>query len=392
MRSSNQVFAGLGTTIFEDISGLALQHDAINLGQGFPDDEGPEELRRRAADIIMRGPNQYPPMKGMPELRQAVAAHNKRFYGLVVDPDREVLVTSGATEALTDSLLALLEPGDEAIVLEPAYDCYDPIIKAAGATPVQVTMRAPDWRLDIEALTAAFSDKTKLLVLNSPMNPTGYVFNERELKAIARLLETYDAYAVCDEVYEHLIFSGYEHIPLMTLPGMRERCIRIGSAGKTFSLTGWKVGYITAAPALIEVIAKAHQFVTFTTPPAFQMAVAWGLGQEDTYFTGLRQELEQRRDLLSDGLRQIGFDVVDSGGTYFLTTDITSLGFEGTDDSFCRQLITQAGVAAIPISAFYGDLKTAPTNFVRFCFCKQESVLEEALERLGHWQRKRQAA
>lgn len=392
MRSSNQVFANLGTTIFEDISGLALQHDAINLGQGFPDDEGPEELRRRAADIIMRGPNQYPPMKGMPELRQAVAAHNKRFYGLVVDPDREILVTSGATEALTDSLLALLEPGDEAIVLEPAYDCYHPIIKAAGAIPVPVTMTAPDWSLDIEALAAAFSDKTKLLVLNSPMNPTGYVFTERELKAIARLLETYDAYAVCDEVYEHLIFSGHHHIPLMTLPGMRERCIRIGSAGKTFSLTGWKVGYITAAPALIDVIAKAHQFVTFTTPPAFQMAVAWGLGQEDSYFTGLRQELEQRRDILSNGLRKVGFEVAESGGTYFLTTDITSLGYEGGDDSFCRQLITQAGVAAIPISAFYGNPKTAPKNFVRFCFCKQEEVLENALERLRHWQEKRQAA
>ena len=365
------------------MSALAVEQGAIDLGQGFPDDEGPEALRAKAARALMEGPNQYPPMMGMPALRQAVAAHNKRFYGLEVDWQTQVMVTSGATEALADCLVGLLNPGDEAILIEPAYDSYRPVIEAAGATPVAVGLEMPDWRLPLDKLAAAFSDRTKLLVLNSPMNPTGKVFTSDELDAIAALVKKHDAYVVCDEVYEHLVFSGSAHIPLMRLPGMSERCVRIGSAGKTFSLTGWKVGYITAPSALLPVIAKAHQFVTFTTPPALQTAVAWGLGQEDGYFEMLSADLEKKRDVLSAGLRRAGMNVLPCDGTYFVTADITPLGFTGTDLDFCRDIVTNAKVGAIPFSAFYAPGSPNMQNhLVRFCFCKQHTVLEQAVARL----------
>jgi len=363
------------------MSALAAAHGAINLGQGFPDDEGPEELRQAAARAILDGPNQYPPSFGLPALREAVATHDNRFYGLGVDWQSEVLVTSGATEALTDSLLALLNPGDEAILIEPAYDCYRPIIEAAGARPVVVRLDPPDWSLDVDALEAAFSARTKLIVLNSPMNPTGKVFTRAELEAIAELLIGHDAYAVCDEVYEHLVFSGAEHIPLMTLPGMRERCIRIGSAGKTFSLTGWKIGYITAAPQLLSVIAKTHQFVTFTTAPGLQSAVAFGLGKDDSYFEELAADMEAKRDILAAGLADAGFEVLPTDGTYFITTDMRRLAGNEDDLAFCKRLTTEAGVAAVPVSAFYSESEP-PSHFVRFCFCKAPQLLSEANTRL----------
>ncbi len=357
-----------------------MEYEAINLGQGFPDEDGPADLRRLAAEALIEGPNQYPPMMGLPELRQAVAQHNKRFYGLDVDWQREVMVTSGATEALADCFFGLIEPGDEAVLIEPLYDCYLPIVRRAGAVPKLVRVTPPDWRLERAELEAAFSEKTKLILLNSPMNPAAKVFSRDELALIAEMLERYDAYAVCDEVYEHIRFDGLEHIPLMTLPGMRERCVRIGSAGKSFSLTGWKVGYMTAAPALLTPIAKAHQFVTFTTPPNLQRAVAQGLAKDDAYFDSLAADMEEKRDRFAEGLARIGFDVIHCQGTYFITADFRPLGFNGDDVAFCRHITTEAGVTAVPVSAFYQE--SAVDHFVRFCFCKKTEVLDEAIVRL----------
>ncbi len=388
MRPGNTVFSGLGTTIFSTMSAMATTHGAINLGQGFPDDEGPVELRERAAQAVMEGPNQYPPSMGLPELRKAVADHDTRFYGLNIDWETETLVTSGATEALADTFLALLNPGDEAILIEPFYDSYLPMVEATGAHAVTVALEAPHWDLDMDALAAAFTEKTKLIVVNTPMNPTGKVFTKEELQGIADLALKHDAYVVLDEVYEHLVYSGAVHETIMALPGMRDRCIRIASAGKSFSLTGWKIGYITAAADLLTLVNKAHQFVTFTTPPAFQRAVAWGLMQDDAYFRNLASDLEQKRDLLSKGLGAVGFDVVRADGTYFVTTDISGLGFNGTDLDFCEEITQKAGVSAIPVSPFYkprtGD-GGIPANMVRFCFSKQPEVLEESVFRLKRY-------
>ena len=388
MKSTNEILSGYGTTIFTVMSALAQAHNAINLGQGFPDGEGPEDMRERAARAILEGPNQYPSMFGIPALRQAVAAHNKRFYGLDVDWQSEVMVTSGATEALTASLLALLNPGDEAVLIEPVYDSYPPIVRLSGATAKLVPLTTPGsgpgaggWELPLDVLEEAFSERTKLIVINTPMNPTGKVFSRAELEAIARLLDKYDAYAICDEVYEHLVFDGAIHEPLMTFPGMRERCVRIGSAGKTFSLTGWKVGYITAAPPLLDVISKAHQFLTFTTPPNLQAAVAYGLAKDDAYYRDLAASMESKRDLLTRGLRSVGFEVFDSQATYFLTTNFRALGFNGTDEEFCHQITVEAGVAAIPVSSLYMNPTTR--DFARFCFCKEDEMLEQAVERLA---------
>lgn len=382
MRPTNHVFSGLPTTIFTTMSALATEHQAINLGQGFPDDEGPEDLRALAARSLMEGPNQYPPMMGLPPLRQAIAAANRRFYGLEVNWQTQVLITSGATEALSDCILALLNPGDEAILIEPAYDSYRPIIQAAGAKPVAVSLEAPHWSLPVEKLKAAFSDKTRLIILNNPMNPTGKVFTREELQIIADLVIEHDCYAICDEVYEHLVFSGARHIPLMSFPGMEERCARIGSAGKTFSLTGWKVGYVTAGAGIMDAIAKTHQFITFTTVPALQTAIAAGLAKDDAYFDELSGSLEAKRDLLAKGLAEAGFEVMTADGTYFLNVDFTPLGYNEPDTEFCKRITKEAGVAAIPLSAFYADSETAPRNLIRFCFCKKDEILEEAIARL----------
>lgn len=383
MKPTNSIFTGMETTVFERMSRLAVEKKAINLGQGFPDVDGPEDIKQVAADALMTGPNQYPRMLGQPELRQAVAECNKRFYGLDVDWQTEVLVTSGATEALADCINALVEPGDEVILIEPLYDCYLPLVKQAGGTPVFVRVTPPNWDLSEEALRAAFSPKTKAILINNPMNPCAKVFRKEELQLLADLCIEHDCYAICDEVYEHIVFSEGGHTPLMALEGMRERTIRIGSAGKTFSLTGWKVGYVTAAPNLLDPIAKAHQFTTFTTPPNLQAAVAYGLQKEDDYFTEFEQDLKDKCSYLSQGLAEIGFRVLPCDGTYFVTCDVAQMGFSGSDEAFCQQLVEQAGVAAVPISAFYAE--NAPTHLIRFCFCKQTSVLEEALSRLRQW-------
>ncbi len=380
MKPANAILSGYGTTIFEVMSRLAIEHGSINLGQGFPDQDGPEDIRRRAAEALMAGPNQYPPMMGIPELRQAVAEHNRRFYDLEVDWKREVMVTSGATEALADCFMGLIEPGDEVVLIEPLYDCYLPMIRRAGAVPKLVRIEPPDWALPREALMAAFSERTKLILLNTPHNPAAKVFGDDDLAYIAGLLEAFDAFAVCDEVYEHILFDGRRHVPLVTLPGMRERCLRIGSAGKTFSMTGWKVGYITASPRLLAPVAKAHQFVTFTTPPNLQQAAAYGLAKEDAYFEGLAASMAGKRDRLAEGLAGAGFEVLRTEGTYFLSVDIRAVGFAGDDVAFCRHITTEAGVTAVPVSAFYqeGDID----HYARFCFCKQDSLLDQAADRL----------
>ncbi len=383
MKPANTLLEQTGTTIFTVMSALSLQHGAINLGQGFPDTEGPADIVQAAADALRDHRNQYPPLTGLPELKSAVAAANQRFYGLEIDPAAGVCVTSGATEAITACLMALLNPGDEAILIEPLYDTYLPVVKMLGATARLVRLEPPGWELPRAVLAAAFSPKTKLLLLNSPMNPTGKVFTPDELDFIAGLLTQHDAYAVCDEVYEHLVFPPARHIPLMTLPGMAARTLRIGSAGKTFSLTGWKVGYVSGPANLISLTAKAHQNLTFTTAPNLQRAVALGLAKPDDYFAGLAGALMAQRDILDTGLKRLGFITLPTDGSYFITADITPLSFPGDDVDFCRAITTQAGVAAIPVSAFYAG--AAPRNYVRFAFCKQPDVLREALARLENW-------
>lgn len=383
MSELNRVFDSLGTTVFTVMSGLAVEHGAINLGQGFPDIDGPADIRAEAARRVVEGPNQYPPMQGVAELRQACADHDKRFYGLDYDWRTEVLVTSGATEALADCLMALLNPGDEAILIEPFYDCYLPIIEQAGATAKVLPLQPPNWSLSAEALEKLFTDRTKLILLNTPMNPAGKVFTRAEIEIIAGLLDAHDAYAVCDEVYEHLTFDDHRHVPLATLPGMRERCLRIGSAGKTFSLTGWKVGYIAGPERLIRTVAKAHQFVTFTTVPALQYAVALGLNQDTAYFEELARDLQRRRDLLRSTLEGIGLPVLPCQGTYFLSADIGRFGFNGSDYDFCKYITANAKVAAVPISVFYHrDSTNVPNSLIRFCFCKKDEVMTEAADRL----------
>ncbi len=394
MQPQNALLSATGTTIFTVMSALAVQHGAINLGQGFPDYEGPRDVVQAAADALMDGRNQYPPLTGLPELRQAVAEANRRFYGLEVDPAAEVIVTSGATEAITACLMAVLNPGDECVLIEPLYDTYLPVVRMLGAVPRLVRLAPPKWELPRAELAAAFGPKTKAILLNTPMNPAGKVFTAAELAFIADLVQRHDAYAVCDEVYEHLTFDGWQHIPLMTLPGMRERCLRIGSAGKTFSLTGWKVGYITCDRSLAANVAKAHQNLTFTTPPNLQRGVAVGLAKPDAYFAGLSADLQAKRDLLARGLAELGFGVLPTQGSYFITADFAPLGFAGDDVAFCAHITESAKVTAIPVSAFYDgaqDGRAAPSHYARFAFCKNESVLQEALRRLGAWKAARDA-
>ncbi len=380
--SANPVFSGLPTNIFTAMSALAVQHNAVNLGQGFPDQDGPEGMRAVAAKVLMEGPNQYPPMRGVPGLRAAIANHARSFQGLAYDPDSEVLVTCGATEALTSAIFALLAPGDEILLIEPAFDVYRPLALAAGAVVKSLTLSPPDWRLSREALKAAITPRTKVVLLNTPLNPVGRVFTAEEMNALADAVRTSDALVISDEVYEHVIFDGAKHMSLAALPGMRERVVRIGSAGKIFSLTGWRVGWVMGPKALIGLIANVHQFVTFAAPPAQQLGVAHGLVQDMDFPLSLAGELQAKRDLLANGLREIGFDVLPSQGTYFLTAGIGKLT-QDNDLAFCQRLAREAGVAAIPLSSFFSGGR--PDTYVRFAFCKQQSVLEEAIMRLKRY-------
>lgn len=376
---TNPVFARLPTTIFTVMSALAAECGAINLGQGFPDEDGPLAIRDAAGAALCDGPNQYPPTRGIPALRQAIAAHAKRFYGFDFDPDRNVLVTSGGTEALTASILALGGEGGEVVLIEPAYDSYRPIALAAGARVRSLQLAPPAWRLEEEALAELVTSETRALMLNTPLNPIGRAFDRDELAGVARVLARSNAVAICDEVYEHLVFDDRTHLPLMSLPGMAERTVRVGSAGKMFSLTGWKVGWVTGSAPLIDVIAKAHQFITFTTPPALQRGIAYALDDQMDFTLALTKSLQDNRDLLANRLSRIGFDVLPCEGTYFLTAGIRKLTNE-PDDIFCKRIVKDAGVALIPLSAFFESGE--PNHLVRFAFCKKRELLEQALDRL----------
>ena len=376
----NRVFAGLPTTVFETMSRLAREHDAVNLGQGFPDDPGPADVRQRAAEAVIDGPNQYPPMLGLPELHSAVAAHYAHHQSVTLDPEREVLITSGATEAIAAALFALIEPGDEVVLFQPMYDAYLPLVRRAGGVPRFVTLQPPDWRLTEAALAAAFSPRTRVVLFNNPLNPAATVFSADELTLLARHVVASDAVVISDEVWEHVIFDGRPHTSLLALPEVRERTVKVGSAGKIFSLTGWKVGFACAAPPLRDLVAKAHQFLTFTTPPNLQAAVAYGLAKPNGYFTGMRTGFARSRDRLADGLNRLGFPVLPSQATYFLNVDLAPLGI-ADDVAFCQRLVAEHGVAAIPVSAFYAE--DPVTTVVRLCFAKHDATLDRALDRLA---------
>lgn len=375
----NPVFADLPTTVFERMSALARAHGAINLGQGFPDDPGPADIREVGAQALIAGNNQYPPMMGLPELRTAIAAHYARHQGLDLDAGSEVMVTSGATEALAGALMALIEPGDEVVLFAPMYDAYLPLVRRAGGVPRIVPLRPPAFRLEEAALAAAFSPRTRVVLLNNPLNPSATLFGADDLALLAAFCRRFDAVAVCDEVWEHVVFDDARHVPLMALPGMRGRTVKIGSAGKIFSLTGWKVGFVMADAGLMRVLAKAHQFLTFTTPPNLQAAVAYGLAKDEAYFAGMRAGYARARDRLAEGLDRLGYRVLPAQATWFLNIDIAEFG--GDDVAFCEALVVRHGVAAIPVSAFYPD--AAMRHLVRLCFAKADATIDAALERLA---------
>jgi N-succinyldiaminopimelate aminotransferase len=377
----NRRLAPFGTTIFTEMSARALATGSVNLGQGFPDTDGPASVAERAMDAIGKGEgNQYTPLPGVPPLRHAVARHQQRFYGLTVDPDREVLVTVGATEAIASAIVALTEPGDEVIAFEPFYDSYAATIAMAGATLTGLTLRAPDFRPDLDELARKITGRTRLLLINSPHNPTGMVLTREETEEIARLAIERDLLVVTDEVYEHLTYD-VPHIPIATIPGMRERTVSISSGGKAFGFTGWKVGWATSTPELVTAVRTAKQFLTFVGSGPFQFAIADALDLPDDYYQDFAKDLKAKRDLLSEGLRDIGFEVYPCDGTYFVTTDIRSLG-ETDGTAFCLGLPDRAGVVAIPSAVFYDDKEAGRTQ-VRFAFCKRTEVLEEALGRLA---------
>jgi N-succinyldiaminopimelate aminotransferase len=373
--------AGLGTTIFAEMSALAVATGSINLGQGFPDTDGPRKIAEAAADAVLAGHgNQYPPGPGIPELRSAISDHQWRCYGLEFSPGTEVLVTAGATEAIAAALLALVEPGDEVIAFEPYYDSYAACIALAGGVRVPVTLRPPSFRPDLSALRAAITPRTRLILLNSPHNPTGCVFTRAELAAVAALACEHDLLVITDEVYEHVVFDG-EHVPIVSLPGMRERTVSISSAGKTFSFTGWKIGWVTGTPELVTAVRTAKQFLTYVSGGPFQYAIAEALRLPGTYYTALGDSLRRKRDLLCAGLRTAGFEVYEPAGTYFITTDVSPLG-EKDGTEFCRTLPGRCGVVAVPNAVFYDDPDVGRSQ-VRFAFCKRDNVLEEAVARLA---------
>ncbi len=378
---ANPIFSSLPTTIFEEMSGLARTLGAVNLGQGFPDDPGPESIRAKAADAVMNGYNQYPPMAGLPELRQAVAGHYQRAQGLDFDWAGEVTVTSGATEALAAAFFALIEPGDEVIVFQPVYDAYLPLIRRAGGVPKLVKLQPPHWRFDRAMLEEAFTPRTRFVVLNNPINPAGVVLPEADLTLLAEFCVAHYTIAICDEVWEQVVFGNAIHRPLIAFPGMRERTVKIGSAGKMFGLTGWKVGFLCAAPALTHTLARAHQFLTFTTPPNLQVAVAWGLENSGDWFSKMPRDLERSRDRLAAGLKREGFSVLTSQGTYFLNVDLAASGVTEPDRDFALRAVKEAGVAAIPVSALYEE--DAVTSILRLCFSKRDETLDAGIERLA---------
>lgn len=375
----NPTYAALPTTIFEKMSALARETGAINLGQGFPDTPGPRDVVQAAADALLTQSNQYPSMLGTAELRQAIAQHYHTHQGLELDWASEVIVTSGATEALAAAIFGLVTPGDEVLLIQPLYDAYLPLVERAGGTAKLISLQPPHWRLDRDTLTAAISSKTRLLILNNPVNPTASMWSSEDLAALAEACVRHDVIAICDEVWEHVVFGG-DHLPLMALPSMRERVVKIGSAGKIFALTGWKVGWMLAAPRLASVLAKAHQFLTFTTPPNLQAAVAQGLTKDVQWFRDMRSDFARQRDRLDKGLREAGFVTLPSAATWFLSIDLAASGITLDDRTFAERMIREAGVATIPMSAFYADKPIH--SIVRLCFTKSDKVLDEAI---GHF-------
>jgi aspartate/methionine/tyrosine aminotransferase len=376
----NPIFANLPTTIFTRMSALAAEHRAVNLGQGFPDFGWPDELLVRAADALINESNQYAPMPGLPELRRAVAEHYRAHQFLPVEPDN-VVVTSGATEALAASLMALIEPGGEVLLFQPLYDAYLPLVLRAGGVPRFVRLTPPDWRITEEALAEAFTPATRLVVFNNPHNPSSRVFGEDELRLLAEACVRHGAIALTDEVWEHVVFDGLRHLPLAGLPGMAERTVKVGSAGKIFSLTGWKVGWVVAPPDLAGPISKAHQFLTFATAPNLQSAVAFGLGQEEQWFGRMRRDFAEARDTLVAGLEEAGFVTLPAEGTYFVGVDLPASDIDADDAAFCERAVREAGVAAIPLSAFYSEKPV--TSVVRLCFAKKPETLAAGVERMA---------
>jgi len=377
---------GFGTTIFSEMSALAQQAGAINLGQGFPDTDGPQEMLDAAKAAIDAGCNQYPPGPGVPQLLEAVARHQARFYGIPVDPGREVLVTAGATEAIAATVLAFCEPGDEVVTFEPYYDSYAATIALAGATRRTSVLRFPDFAVDEASLRAAFSERTRLVLLNSPHNPTGKVFTRAELELVCALARQHDAWVVTDEVYEHLVYDGTAHIPVATLPGMAERTLTISSGGKTFSATGWKVGWVCGPAEAVTAVRTVKQFLTYVASGPFQPAIATALGLGDEVYAALTTSMQRKRDLLCDGLAAAGLTVARPAGTYFVVADAAPLGARDALD-FCRSMPATFGVVGVPVSVFHDDVDAART-LVRFAFCKRDEVLHEAVSRLADRRRR----
>ncbi|WP_134322628.1 pyridoxal phosphate-dependent aminotransferase [Cumulibacter soli] len=372
---------GFTSTIFAEMSALAIETNSINLGQGFPDVDGPKVVREAARRAIDEGVNQYPPGPGIPELRTAIAHHQRRFYGLDPNPDTEVLVTTGATEAIAASMLALLEPGDEVVVLEPYYDSYAATIAMSGGIRVPVTLRTPHFELPHQEFAAAITERTRLILLNTPHNPTGAVLRPEDIRYIADLAIAHDLLVVSDEVYEHMTFDGTAHIPIATAPGMAERTVTISSGGKTFSLTGWKIGWCSGPAELVSAVRAAKQFLSYVSGSPFQPAIAEGLRMPDSFYTAIAVELQAKRDLLASGLREAGFAVNDCRGTYFLSVDVRSVGYDDGVE-LCRDLPRRCGVVAVPMSVFYDD-QAEGRPLVRFAFCKRDDVLREAVDRLA---------
>lgn len=373
----NSVYASLGATVFETMSRLAAEKGAVNLGQGFPEDDGPRDILEAAARATLDGPNQYPPMRGLPELRQAVAAHYREHQRIELDWQREITITSGATEAIAAALLAFIEPGDDVVLFEPMYDAYLPMVRRAGGIPRIVRLNPPHWRLERDALAAAFSERTRVVVINTPHNPCASVISGEELALLAEFCRAHDAIVVSDEVWEHVTFDGLQHASM--LQALRERTLKIGSAGKMFSLTGWKVGFACGAPALTEQFVKAHQFLTFTTPPNLQRAVAYALGKERAYFEDMRAGFQRARDRLVGALAGEGFVLLPARGAYFVSIDLAASGVGMGDVAFARHAIEQ-GVATIPLSGFYATPE--PPNLVRLCFAKRDDTLDRGAEAL----------
>jgi aspartate/methionine/tyrosine aminotransferase len=369
----NPLYEQMATSVFERMSGLATKHGAVNLGQGFPDFGWPDEILNAAADAVRHGSNQYAPSRGLPAIRQAVAAHYGRQFGQQLSADH-VCVTSGATEALGAAILATVAPGDEVIIFTPAYDSYAPMIRRSGGKPVEIALQPPGWRIDRATIEAAVTDRTRAILFNNPHNPAGRLFDADELEAVASVARERDLIVISDEVWEHIVLDGGRFTPLASLPGMAERTIKIGSAGKIFSLTGWKVGWMVAAPELASVVARAHQFLTFCTAPNLQAAVAFGLDEGDAWLQPMRERFERARDRMTSGLRDAGFTVLDAAATYFLCVDLKASGITADDETFAALAVEQAGVAVVPLSAF---AEQSPSrHLVRLCFAKKDETID----------------